>query len=101
MRLDRAIDIACKKLDKNKIKSSLLDCEILLSKAINKSREFLILNLDKEMNIENYDYFKRLINERSNGKPTAYLTGKKSFLPIHHFQDVLLNTHLHECIQRE
>ena len=79
MRLDRAIDIACKKLDKNKIKSSLLDCEILLSKAINKSREFLILNLDKEMNIENYDYFKRLINERSNGKPTAYLTGKKSF----------------------
>ena len=50
-----------------------------MSKAINKSREFIILNLDQEIKKNNHVYFKRLINERSEGKPIAYLTGKKFF----------------------
>ena len=57
----------------------MLDSEILMSKAINKSREFIILNLDQEIKQNNHVYFKRLINERSEGKPIAYLTGKKFF----------------------
>ena len=50
-----------------------------MSKAINKNREFIILNLQQELNRDDYFYFKELINERSKGKPIAYLTGKKSF----------------------
>ena len=41
MNLERAIDIANTELKKKKIKSSLLDCEILMSKAINNNREFI------------------------------------------------------------
>ena len=37
------------KLQMNNIKSSLLDSEILISKAIKKDRKFVILNLDQEI----------------------------------------------------
>ena len=37
------------KLQMNNIDSSLLDSEILISKAISKDRKFVILNLDQEI----------------------------------------------------
>jgi release factor glutamine methyltransferase len=79
MNLQTAIDIANKELKKNKIKSSMLDCEILMSKVINNSREFIILNSKKKIKKNNYNHFKKLVYERSKGKPIAYITGKKYF----------------------
>ena len=79
MKLEIAINEAYKELNKNNIKSAFLDSELLMSKAINKDREFVILNLDKKINEKDYLHFKKLIFERSKGKPVAYLMGKKSF----------------------
>ena len=79
MNLEVAIQKASKELKNNNIKSALLDSELLMSKAINKDREYIILNLKSEINKKNYLYFKKLINERSKGKPIAYLTNKKFF----------------------
>ncbi len=79
MKLEEAINKGSEVLKKKNTKTAFLDSELLLSKAINKNREFIILNLDKEINPEDYLYFQRLIFERKKGKPIAYLTGKKSF----------------------
>ena len=79
MKIDTAISEASKELKNNNIKSFLLDCEILMSKAINKDREFVLLNLDKEINYYEHEYYKELIKQRSKGKPIAYLVGEKSF----------------------
>jgi release factor glutamine methyltransferase len=79
MRLEIVINRACEQLKKNDIESALLDSELLLSKAIDKSREFIILNSKYDIDEEDYLYYKELINERSKGKPIAYITGKKSF----------------------
>ena len=79
MNLETAIDIANTELKKNKIKSSMLDCEILMSTVMNNSREFIILNSKKKIKKNNYNYFKKLVYERSKGKPIAYITGKKYF----------------------
>ena len=79
MKIESAIKQANNILKKNYIKSSLLDSEILISKVINKNREYIILNLDKEIEEEDYLKFKSLVAERSKGKPMAYLTGKKYF----------------------
>ena len=79
MKLETAINKAFKELKKNHVKTPLLDSELILSKVINKSREFIILNSDKIINDENYHQFQRLIYKRSKGKPIAYLTGKKFF----------------------
>jgi len=74
-----AINEASLKLKKKNIKSSLLDSEILMSKVFNKRRDYIILNSEKYLEAEKFAYFKYLINERSKGKPIAYLTGKKFF----------------------
>ena len=79
MRLEIVINRACEQLKKNDIESALLDSELLLSKAIDKSREFIILNSKYDIDEEDYLYYKELINERSKGKPIAYITGKKYF----------------------
>ena len=47
MNLELAINSAYQKLKKNNIKSAMLDSEILMSEAVNKSREFVILNFEK------------------------------------------------------
>ena len=80
MNIESAISLASTELKKKeKIKSPSLDCEILMSKALSESREYIMLNLHSELNEKNYIYFKRLVEERLKGKPIAYLTGVKSF----------------------
>jgi len=79
MNLETAIAIANTELKKKKIKSSMLDCEILMSKVMNNSREFVILNSKKKIKKSNYNHFKKLVYERLKGKPIAYITGKKYF----------------------
>jgi release factor glutamine methyltransferase len=61
------------------ILSAQLDTEILMAKALDKNREYIILNHDKVLNIENLEYFKKLVQERATRKPIAYLLNKKFF----------------------
>ena len=74
-----AIDKACNELKRENVKSAKLDSEILLSFAINKNREFILLNLNQKLKERNYDFFKELVDKRKKGKPIAYLTKKKFF----------------------
>jgi len=66
-------------LKNRSIISAQLDTEILMAKALGKSREYIILNHDKVLNIENLEYFKKLVHERATRKPIAYLLNKKFF----------------------
>ena len=61
------------------IVSAQLDAEILMAKVLDKNREYIILNHDKVIDIENLEYFKELVNERAARKPVAYLLNKKFF----------------------
>ena len=79
MKINVAIEKASQELKKKDFKSPGLDSEILLSKIIKKSREYIILNSNHNINDEEYNDFKKLISERSKGKPIAYLTGTKFF----------------------
>ena len=66
-------------LKKNGIKTSRLDSEILMSKAINKDRVFMILNSNQNLKKKSLNCFFDLIKKRSIGTPVSYLTGKKNF----------------------
>ena len=79
MNIVDAINNAKIKLNMYNIQSSKLDSEILLSAAIKKDRKFIILNPDYDIDKNSYNYFENLIDERSNGKPVAYLIKKKDF----------------------
>ncbi len=63
----------------NNIISAKLDSEILMSQAIRKSKEFIILNLNKEIKKKDLDFFDNLIQERAKSKPIAQIIKKKDF----------------------
>jgi release factor glutamine methyltransferase len=79
MNIHSAVTEGANILKDKSILSAQLDAEILMAKALNKNREYIILNHAKVLNIENLEYFKKLVFERATRKPIAYLLNKKLF----------------------
>ena len=79
MDIESAITEGVKILKDKCILTAKLDTEILMAKAINKDRKYVLLNFNKKINKEKLDIFERLIKERSYKLPIAYLTKKKFF----------------------
>ena len=61
MKLELVIQNAYKILKKNNIKSAFLDSEILLSTALNKTREYIILNPNFDISGEEYNNFQKMV----------------------------------------
>jgi release factor glutamine methyltransferase len=61
------------------IETAKLDTELLMSKAINRDRKYIILNNKKKVDEKQLKIFRNLILKRSDRKPIAYLTNKKFF----------------------
>ena len=79
MNINSAVIEATNILKDKSILSAQLDTEILMAKALDKDREYIILNHDKVLNNENLEYFRKLVYERATRKPIAYLLNKKFF----------------------
>ena len=79
MNIQTAVQKAQLFLKEKNIKTPVLDSQILMSEAIKKEKEFVILNFDKEISNENLKYFNKLIHQRGKGEPVAYLIKKNIF----------------------
>ena len=79
MNINLAIIEGVKILKNSFIKNPHLDAEILMAKAIEKDRKYILLNYNKYLGVKDLNLFQKLIKKRSLGKPVAYLTSKKSF----------------------
>ena len=79
MNICNAIAEGAKILNSKFIISSYLDAEILLAKAIRKDREYIILNSNKSVALQDLKTFHNLIKLRSLKKPIAQIINKKNF----------------------
>ena len=79
MNINSAIIQGAKFLKDSFIKNPYLDSEILMTKAIQKDRKYILLNFKRHLDTKDLNTFKELIQKRSIGKPIAYLTNKKFF----------------------
>ena len=79
MNINLAISQGSKILRNKFITNSKLDSEILMAKAINKDRKYILLNSNNILNKNDLNNFYELIEKRSLGNPIAYLTNKKFF----------------------
>ena len=59
--INSLLNISRNYLKKNNILSASLDSELLLSKILNKSREYLIINFEKKIDRKEIYEFKKLI----------------------------------------
>jgi len=73
------IKLGSKILKENKIQSHILDSEILLSKSLNKLREEILIDLDREIEEKNILVFKKYLKRRSRHEPIAYILEEKEF----------------------
>ena len=79
MNINSAIIQGAKILKDSFINSPHLDSEILMAKAIEKDRKYILLNSKRLLEAESLNFFQILIKNRSAGKPIAYLVNKKFF----------------------
>ncbi len=66
-------------LKKNKIKNPNLDVELILSKAINRKREEILLNTNNKLKNREIKKFKHFLLRRYQKEPIAYILGYKHF----------------------
>ncbi len=69
MRVSDALRAASARIDR-------LDAEVLLAHMLGVDRGGLILNPDRNIDLENYDF---LVERRFSGEPVAYITGTREF----------------------
>ena len=79
MKYYEIINQGSKILKLNKIKSYILDSEILLSSLLNVDRSQLIINHNSKVKDDEKKIFFNLINRRKNNEPISYITGYKDF----------------------
>jgi len=79
MKISEIIKIGSNLLKEKKIQSHILDSELLLTKTLNKSREEILINLDKEIDKNKISTFKKYLKRRSRNEPIAYILKEKEF----------------------
>ena len=79
MKVSEAIKTGSKLLKEKNILTHSLDSELLLSKILNKSREEMLINLEKNLNKKDLSDFNKYLIRRSKKEPIAYLLGEKEF----------------------
>ena len=79
MNYEQVLANATKILKSASIKSSKLDCEVLLSNVLKINREKILVNLNKKINHQDFINFNKLINRRVKNEPVAYIVGYKEF----------------------
>ena len=79
MNIFSAINKGTKILRDSSILTADLDSEILMAKALNRDRKYILLNSLQKISDKDLNVYKKLISKRSLRKPVAQLTNKKFF----------------------
>ena len=77
--IQAVLNMGSKFLKQNSINSYQIDAELLLSKVLNKKREYLFLNNKQNLSNDLLDQFKALLNRRKQKEPIAYILNHKEF----------------------
>ena len=87
-----ALNYANKLLKSKNILSHKLDSELLLAKALNKSREEILINLNSNLEERDFYIFEKLLIRRKKKEPIAYIFRQKDFWKYKFFvnKDVLI-----------
>ena len=79
MNIHTAIRKAAKILKDKSFLTANLDSEILMARALNKDRKYILLNSLQKISDKDYNFYKKLISKRLLSKPVAQIINKKCF----------------------
>ena len=79
MYISQIIDLGSKALKEKKIKSHILDAELILSEILKISREKILVSSDKKLKDTHVLSFNKLLKRRLHSEPIAYILKRKEF----------------------
>ncbi|WXR62304.1 peptide chain release factor N(5)-glutamine methyltransferase [Peptostreptococcaceae bacterium AGR-M142] len=86
MNIRNALEFGIEKLN-NISQTPSLDAEILLCNILLKNRIYLHINLNEELEIEEFKKFEDFISQREKNKPIAYIINEKEFMGLSFYVD--------------
>ena len=78
-KIERLLSDGNRELKKNKIETSNLESQILLSFILGVSKEYLIINSNLELDDGKINKYRKLIKRRFEGESISNITGKREF----------------------
>ena len=85
--IKEALQNGKEKLAQNNIQSPVLDAEVLLAYAIQKSKEFLYTHPEHRLLKQDFIRFDEMLQRRIQREPVAYITNKKEFYGYEFYVD--------------
>ena len=79
MTLDEALREAREELSRRRVEDAALEAEVLLRHVLGLSRSQLYLEVERQITQNEQDKLRGVIARRSQGEPTAYITGHREF----------------------
>jgi len=79
MNIFELIKVGSNQLKERRISSHILDSELLLSKALKKSREEILINFEQKISEKEITEYKKYLDRRSKHEPIAYILEEKEF----------------------
>lgn len=79
--IKQALDAAIKQLAG--LETARIDAEVLLATTLNKNRTFLYAHPEFTLDDKQWRHYQQLLQKRQEGRPIAYLTGKREFWSMH------------------
>lgn len=85
MRIKELLQNAINILKENNIKEPILKSRMILAKKLEKSKEYLILHDDEEVEPKIEEQYKKGIKRLVDGEPLQYITGEQEFMGLDFF----------------
>ncbi len=87
MKIQQMLNLAVDKLKKNNISEPILKARILLSAILDKPKEYLIINNNKEINNQIAQKYHRSIEKLLNDIPLQYIINNQEFMKLNFYVD--------------
>lgn len=99
-------------LVQNKIEESLLKTRLLMAHVLGKTKEYIIIHSNEEIELKQIEEFQEGINKLKEGTPLAYITHNQEFMKLNFYVDenvliprpdteILVEAVLEKCVDRE
>ncbi len=82
MKIKEALSACINNLKENNIDEAHSKARRLLAFTLNVPKEYLIINNEKELSKQDFEYYKNYITRLINGEPIQYIIGKQEFMGI-------------------
>lgn len=82
MNIKSVLELANNELKINKIENYFYESRQLLSFVLDKTKEWIVTNLESEISDKEYNIFINLVNKRIEGTPLQYILGEQYFMGL-------------------